>query len=85
MSVPVPAGTGASAVYSSDSGTVGSRAGQSIEERADAGTPPEGDQNVSRAYFDRPVFPAAGGASTAFVGEGFQPGETVNLSGCTVG
>src|SRR5207302_6306492 len=56
--------------------------GQSVEERADAGTPPQGDMNVSRAFWDRPVFPSTGGAYTGFVGEGFQPGETVNLSDC---
>src|SRR5262249_16751088 len=71
-----------SAVYSAYTADAGAFAGQSAEERADAGTPPQGDMNVSRAYFDRPILPATGGAIVAFVGEGFQPGETVSISGC---
>jgi hypothetical protein len=84
ITVPVAAGADTSAIYSADSIAAGSLNGQSIEERADAGTPPQGDQNVSRAYFDRAVFPSTG-ATLGWVGEGFQPGETVNISGCSNG
>ncbi len=80
--VTVPAGPDASAVYSSFTATVGSLAGQSEEERADAGTPPAGDNNLTRVLVDRPVIPTAGGASMGVSGEGFQPGETVNITGC---
>jgi len=84
ITVPVAAGADTSAVYSANSIAAGSLNGQSIEERADAGTPPQGDQNVSRAYFDRAVFSSTG-ATLGWVGEGFQPGETVNISGCSTG
>src|SRR4029079_15954961 len=50
--VTVPAGPDGSAVYSSYDATAGSLAGQSVEERSDAGTPPEGDQNASRGFID---------------------------------
>jgi hypothetical protein len=82
--VPVPAGADTSAIYTANSTAAGSLNGQSIEERADAGIPPQGDQNVSRAYFDRAVFPSTG-AILGWVGEGFQPGETINISGCFTG
>ena len=84
ISVPVTAGADASAIYSANTAAAGSLNGQSIEERADAGTPPQGDQNLSRAYFDRAVLPSTG-ATLGWVGEGFQPGETVNISGCSTG
>jgi hypothetical protein len=84
VTVPVAAGADTSAIYSANSVAAGSMNGQTIEERADAGTPPQGDQNVSRAYFDRAVFPSTG-ATLGWVGEGFQPGETVNISGCSNG
>src|SRR6266404_9379179 len=49
-----PANSGdISAVYSADTGSAGSMAGVSLEERADAGTPPVGDQNAARVFFDR--------------------------------
>jgi hypothetical protein len=79
--INVAAGPDASAIYSTFTSTVGSRAGQSIEERADAGVPPIGDQNISRAFVDRPVVPSTGG-TLAIVGEGFLQGETVNVTGC---
>jgi len=84
VTVPVAAGADTSAIYSANSIAAGSLNGQSIEERADAGTPPQGDQNVSRAYFDRAVFPSTG-ATLGWVGEGFQPGETINISSCSTG
>ncbi|HMA36791.1 MAG TPA: hypothetical protein VKY74_20215, partial [Chloroflexia bacterium] len=79
------AGADTSAVYSAYTSTGLSLAGISVEERADAGTPPQGDQNLARAFVDRAVIPLAGSAAVGEVGEGFQPGETVNLSGCTTG
>src|SRR5436190_18383566 len=71
--VTVPAGANGSAVYSSYGATAGSLAGQSVEERSDAGPPPEGDQNPSRGFIDRPIAPETGGAFMLFSGEGFQP------------
>ena len=72
-----------SAVYSSDrTGIAGSMAARSIEERSDAGTPPVGDQNVSRAFIDRAGLDSAVGGTFWLVGEGFLPGETITLSGC---
>ena len=79
------AAANSSAVYSVDSGTAGSLAGQTLEERSDAGTPPVGDQNISRAFFDRAVLDSAVGGAVTLVGEGFQTGETVTLSGCAAG
>jgi hypothetical protein len=79
--INVAASADTSAIYSTYTTTVGSRAGQSVEERADAGVPPIGDQNVARAFVDRPVVATAGG-TVALVGEGFSPGETVTVSGC---
>jgi hypothetical protein len=77
-----PANNGdTSAIYSSDTGAAGLFAGRSVEERSDAGTPPLGDQNLARSFFDREVLTAAGGA-IAWTGEGFQPGESVTVSGC---
>ena len=60
-------------------------AGVSLEERADAGTPPVGDQNAARVFFDRATLNSAIGGSAVIVGEGFRPGETVTISGCAVG
>jgi hypothetical protein len=74
-----------SAVYTVDSGTAGSMAGATIEERADAGTNPAGDQNVARALIDRSVLDSAVGGGFAIVGEGFLPAETVTLSVCAAG
>ena len=75
-----------SAVYSAITNTlVISMSGSSVEERADAGTPPLGDQNVSRVLVDRPVYSSTTGASIGMVGEGFVPGETVTISGCASG
>ena len=48
FTIGVAVGTNTSAVWSVDSGVAGSMAGATIEERADAGTPPAGDQNVAR-------------------------------------
>jgi hypothetical protein len=80
-SINVPAGADTSAIYSAYTTTFGSRVGQSIEHRADAGVPPYGDQNITRAMVDRPVVASTGG-TVAIVGEGFQPGETVNVTTC---
>ena len=78
-----PANSGdTSAVYSADTGIAGSMAGVSLEERADAGTPPVGDQNAARVFFDRATLNSAIGGIVAMVGEGFEPGETVTISGC---
>jgi hypothetical protein len=79
--INVAAGADTSAIYSAYTTTIGSRVGQSIEERADAGVPPIGDQNVSRSFTDRPAVASTGG-TVAMVGEGFSPGETVTVSGC---
>ncbi|PYS88073.1 MAG: hypothetical protein DMF64_21375 [Acidobacteria bacterium] len=56
-------------------------AGMTVEERSDAGTPPVGDQNTARAFLDRAVLDSAVGGIISLVGEGFQPGEQVILSG----
>ncbi len=74
-----------SAVYSADTGSAGSMAGVSLEERADAGTPPVGDQNAARVFFDRATLDSAAGGIVAIVGEGFQAGETVTISSCAAG
>ena len=79
--INVAPGADTSAIYSTYTTTVGSQVGQSIEERADAGVPPYGDQNVTRAFVDRPAVASAGG-TVAVVGEGFQPGEAVNVTSC---
>ena len=60
-------------------------AGVSLEERADAGTPPVGDQNAARVFWDRATLNSATGGTVAIVGEGFQAGETVTISGCAAG
>ncbi len=52
-------------------------AGQSVEERSDAG--PGGNNNLSRLFIDRPVLSNTVTTTIGLVGEGFQPGETVNL------
>ncbi len=81
-----PANNGdTSAIYTAISTTVPSMSGSSVEERADAGTPPSGDMNLARVFVDRPVYSSTLGASIGFVGEGFQPGETVTISGCASG
>ncbi|MGH7984034.1 MAG: hypothetical protein ACREFF_12925, partial [Candidatus Udaeobacter sp.] len=74
-----------SAVYSADTGTTGSMAGVSLEERADAGTPPLGDQNATHVFFDRATLDSADGGTVSLVGEGFQAGETVTISSCAAG
>src|SRR6266404_3477230 len=74
-----------SAVYSADTGSAGSMAGVSLEERADAGTPPVGDQNAARVFFDRATLDSGTGGVAVIVGEGFEPGETVTISGCAAG
>ena len=74
-----------SAVYSADTGTTGSMAGVSLEERADAGTPPVGDQNAARVFLDRATLDSAVGGTVSLVGEGFQAGETVTISSCAAG
>jgi len=74
-----------SAVYSFHTATTGQFAGVSMEERADAGTPPVGDQNTTRAFIDRAIFNSAVGGNLGLVGEGFQAGETVVVSGCLTG
>jgi hypothetical protein len=79
--VSVAAGADTSATYTTYSTTVGSQVGQSIEERADAGVPPIGDQNITRGFVDRATV-ASTGATVIISGEGFSPGETVTLSGC---
>jgi hypothetical protein len=84
-----PANSGdTSAVYSADTLPTppgGVIAGVSLEERADAGTPPVGDQNAARAFFDRATLDSGTGGTAAIVGEGFEPGETVTISGCASG
>src|SRR5207247_5115059 len=81
--ITVPAGPDTSAVYSANlASATGSLSGMSAEERVDAGPAPAGDMNATRGYIDRAVIPSTGGGIIAFTGEGFQPGETVNLSGC---
>ncbi|HEX7518529.1 MAG TPA: hypothetical protein VF345_14715, partial [Chthoniobacterales bacterium] len=83
--ITLAAGADASAVWSVDNATAGSFVGQTVEERADAGTPPVGDQNVARAFVDRAVINSAVGGIVTLVGEGFQAGETVTVSGCASG
>ena len=60
-------------------------AGVSLEERADAGTPPVGDQNAARVFWDRATLNSGTGGTVALVGEGFEPGETVTISSCAAG
>src|SRR5256714_974070 len=84
-----PANSGdTSAIYSADtvsSPPGGVMAGVSLEERADAGTPPVGDQNAARIFWDRATLNSGTGGVVALVGEGFEPGETVTISGCAAG
>src|SRR5213076_2308435 len=84
-----PANSGdTSAIYSADtvrSPPGGIMAGVSLEERADAGTPPVGDQNATRVFFDRATLDSAVGGTVLLVGEGFQAGETVTISSCAAG
>ena len=82
FSINVAAGADTAAIYTAYTTTVGSRVGQSIEERADAGTPPYGDQNVTRSFVDRPVVNSGTGGTVSIVGEGFQSGEAVNVTTC---
>ncbi|MFL5733961.1 MAG: S-layer homology domain-containing protein [Chloroflexia bacterium] len=65
-------------------GSTGKRAGLSMELRADSGTPPLGDQNLTLGMVDRAVV-GSGGTTVAVSGEGFVPGELVHLSGCSTG
>ena len=74
-----------SAVYSADTGRTGSMAGVSLEERADAGAPPVGDQNAARVFFDHATIDSAVGGTVSLVGEGFQAGESVTISSCATG
>src|SRR5205823_4570636 len=63
-----------------------SMAGTTVEERTDAGTPPVGDQNSARAFLEHAMLLYTGGSAFfALVGEGFQSGETVTLSGSASG
>src|SRR5437899_1451064 len=83
-----PANNGdTSAVYSVDTMTPpgGVMAGVSLEERSDAGTPPVGDQNAARLFFDRATLNSGTGGTVVIVGEGFAPGETVTVSSCAAG
>ena len=79
------AGPDSSHVWTAYTATVGVEAGQSVEYRADAGTAPQSDLNLSRAFLDRPILPSGSGGTVAFVGEGFTPGESVTVSGCASG
>lgn len=79
--VAVHAGPDTSSIYTVYSAAAGSQVGQSIEERSDAGAFPFGDQNITRAFVDRPVVASSGG-TVAIAGEGFLPGETINITGC---
>ena len=65
-------------------GVFGKFSGVTVEERNDAGAPPVGDQNPARAFIDRPILEAGLGGTIAVVGEGFRPGETVNMTGSAV-
>jgi hypothetical protein len=68
------------AVYNSYvSAQAGTMAGQSVEERSDAGPPnaPTADYNPSRALVDRPVLQSNPLSAAWAAGEGFSPGETV--------
>ena len=47
--------------------------------------PPVGDQNAARVFFDRATLNSASGGTVALVGEGFQAGETVNVTSCATG
>ena len=68
--IVTPANNGnTSAVYSADNGTAGSMAGQTVEERSDAGTPPAGDQNNARAFVDRAVINSTVGTIFSLIGE----------------
>ncbi|MDQ2807397.1 MAG: S-layer homology domain-containing protein [Chloroflexota bacterium] len=83
IQVTVGAGQDGAAVYNSFTAInpAGSMAGQSIEERADAGPihVPVGDRNITRAFIDRPVLSSTVTTTLGLTGEGFQPGETVNV------
>ncbi len=83
----IPTTPDASAVYGGElaSAPAGTYAGASVEERADAGTPPAGDQQNPRAFVDRAFFNSAAAAGFALVAENFLPGEAMNLSGCAAG
>jgi hypothetical protein len=78
-----PANNGnTSALYSTGNATPGSLAGISVEERSDAGTPPATDQNIVRAFADKPGFNSTTGGSFCVAGEGFLPGENVAITVC---
>ncbi len=78
------AGPDGSAVYNFyvTAAPTGTLSGQIVEERADAGPPgsPLSDRSLSRAFVDRPVVSSTITTTLALVGEGFAPGENVNLT-----
>jgi hypothetical protein len=80
----VTAATGGVVVNTYRTGVAGSMAGQSIEVRPDAlqSAEPAADLNVSRGFVDRAVLTSTVASAFWFSGEGFQPGESVALSGC---
>src|SRR5262249_1573355 len=78
----VPTATPAATATASPTPLMG---GVSLEERADAGSPPVGDQNAARVFWDRDTLNSTTGGTAAIVGEGFEPGETVTISGCAAG
>src|SRR5207247_6922866 len=49
------------------------------------GTAPIGDQDAARVFIDRATLDSAVGGTVSLVGEGFQAGETVTISGCAAG
>ena len=69
-------------LFTASTATVGSLAGTSLENRADAG---DGDLNVTRGFVDRPYVPSSTGGFMALSAEGFLPGETLVLSVCGSG
>ena len=79
----MPAGADTSAIYSAYTTTFGSRVGQSIEHRADAGVPPYGDQNITRAMVDRPVVASAGGMFLA--GRALGPIDRITRAAAAIG
>ena len=84
LSLAVTAGTGGLVVNTYRPGVANSMAGQSIEVRPDAvqSAGPAADLNVSRGFVDRAVLTSTVASAFWFSGEGFQPGESVALSGC---
>ncbi len=79
-SITAPTTTATANVYSSYiPGVTASRGGQSVEQRADAGS---GDYNIARAFDDRAVSASGSGVYITVNGEGFKSHETVALSDC---